>query len=162
MDKYIEILSVFPEEKDRLFSERLWQDTVAIARDELGMSELAIEIAEKYDNEENPHYHIFWVDLDFSKHFSEFYPEDMEFSICYRATADGKSHNGTVKMRVFTDRDNGTNITLLEKLFDIYNSYILEYYPEWDTEYIENSKKCDAIVTEIIALPKEGGTITFS
>ncbi len=161
MDKYVERLSVFPEEKDKLFSERLWQEIVVISKDRFGMKDLAIEIAEKYDNEELPHYHIFWIDTELAGHFTEFYQEDMEFSISYRATADGESHNGTVKMRVFTDRDNNANILLLKELFDIYNRYILEYYPEWKTDYIEESKKYCAIVEVKTILPEDGGTIAF-
>ena len=158
----VERLSIFPEEKDRSFSKKLWQDWQDVMSTVRNGHEMAIEIAEKYDDEESPHYHIFWVDSDFAEHFKEFYPEDMELSICYRATANGESHNGTVKMRVFTNLDNNMNILLLDKLFDIYNRYILEYYPEWKTDYDNTSKICCEISKSRTALPEEGGTITFT
>lgn len=157
----VERLSILPEEKDRSFSEKLWQDWQDVISTVKNGYEMAIEIAEKYDNEDNPHYHIFWIDSDFAEHFKEFYPDDMEFSINYCATANGESYNGSVKMRVFTNLDNDMNMLLLDKLFGIYNRYVLEYYPEWKTDYNEESKEYRKIVEDKTALPEEGGTITF-
>ena len=166
MYAYVERVSVFLDEKDCEFSERLWKEFCDWAYQRYRLTGFAMEIAEKYDDEDTPHYHMFWVHENFKGYFLDgnfvkIHPEDVEFSISYKASADGEVYRGTVKIRLFADSDD--NEKLAREVFVLYDEYVQEYYPEWETEYLEDTRHCAAIVEEAkrLHLLEDGGTISW-
>jgi len=151
MYAYVERVSIFPDEKDREFSERLWKEFCDWAYKRYKLTGFAMEIAEKYDDEDTPHYHMFWVHENFKGYFLDgnfvkIHLKDIEFAISYKASAAGESYHGTVKVRLFADSDE--NEKLAREVFEIYDKFIQDYYPEWETEYLGKTRHCTAIVKE--------------
>ena len=166
MKNYIERASVFPAEKDQEFSGRLWDEFCALAYRECKLCGFAIEIAEKYNDENTPHYHMFWIHDNFQKYFCYensvgICPADAEFSVSYKALLGREPYHGTVKIRLFADSDE--NEKLVREVFALYDEYVKEYYPEWETEYLEDTRRCTAIVKEAekLNVPDGCGTISW-
>ena len=160
----VERVSVFPEEKDREFTEVIWKKFYSMTRN-CGLHDFALEIAEKYDSEETPHYHMLWVKEGFDWYFDMILSTDVEFSVSYDASADGETYRGTVRIRVFTDsKTTGKNSKLANEVFRLYDECIREYYPEWETKYLEETRKCGAITTwkDGVSIEKDCSAIVWN
>jgi hypothetical protein len=125
------LIWIMPEERDEEFSLKMSERFWALAKS-LGVSAFSVEVREQYESEETPHYHMkvedgLSIDL----------PAEIGANATYTATAEGKTYDGRMKMRVRANGPAPINMILAATLFGYYDEYIREYYQEWETEYID-------------------------
>lgn len=128
----IRTVSVMPEEKDKIFSNKLSERFESFT-DSLKVSEFEIEIKEQYIDEVAPHYHLGARSKDCTR--TGFFKNGHTISASYMAIAIGKSYLGRMDMRVKSNATASINKILVSTLFAYYDEYIREYYPEWETHY---------------------------
>lgn len=127
MKKYVWVM---PEKRDEEFSEELFKRFKSLA-DSLKVKDFTIEIQEKYSNEDDPHYHFkAGSETDFDQ-----LNEKSSVMALYLATADGKTYEGLMRIKVQSNAAASFNMILASALFAFYDECIREYYSEWQTDY---------------------------
>lgn len=122
---------VMPEQRDEDFSLELINRFGFLAKS-LGVSAFSIEICEKYQNEETPHYHMkveigICIDL----------PGEIGVNAFYSAAANRETYKGEMNIRLRVHCPNSLCLVLAATLFSYYDECIREYYKEWETKYEE-------------------------
>ena len=121
---------VMPEERDERFSNILIEKIAASAKS-FRIDDFELEIEEKYTTEDKPHYHFYVV-------FGLFLGSPPTIlSATYKASANEEQHDGAVRILFKSDERGSINQLMATGAFFLYDEFIREFYPEWETVYKE-------------------------
>lgn len=118
-----------PDSKDEEFTKALLERIEKSAQS-FGIEIISVEIKEQYSNEDTPHYH-------FKIAFGKSYFDSLlaEVSADYSAVAEGEKYDGSMKIIIETNDSKEMSQLMAIGAFYLYDEYIREYYPEWETIY---------------------------
>ncbi len=104
-------------------------ERISSSAQSFGISGFALEIKEKYEVEDKPHYH-FSIDIGLCEN-----PSPLEMFATYSATAGEDTYLGRMDMIFKSGASDDINRIMVVGSFFIYDELIRDFYSEWKTVY---------------------------